>query len=48
MDPLSAATQVPADLSAVTEPNGDIYLRFSDGREAEFGVIGVIVRGSVL
>jgi len=42
MDTLSAVKQVPADLSAVIEPNGDIYLRFTDGREAEFDVVGVI------
>lgn len=39
---LSSATQIPANLAAVTEPNGDIYLRYADGEEAEFAVIGVI------
>lgn len=42
MDALSRATQVPADLSAVTEANGDIYLQYANGKEAEFGVIGVV------
>ena len=42
MDALSRAIQLPADLSAITEVNGDIYLRHGDGREAEFGVIGVV------
>ena len=42
MDALSGVKQVPADLSAVTEPSGDIYLRYADGKEAEFGVVGVI------
>lgn len=42
MDALSRVIQVPANLSAVTEANGDIYLRYSNGKEAEFGVIGVV------
>ena len=42
MELLSRAVQVPADLSAVVEANDDIYLRYADGREAEFGVIGVV------
>lgn len=39
---LSTANPVPVDLSAVTETNGDIYLRFGNGDEVEFTVIGVI------
>lgn len=42
MNPLSAATQVPAGLSTSAEENSDIYLRYADGEEAEFTVIGVI------
>ena len=40
--PLSSAVEIPVDLSTVEEPNGDIYLRYSEGKEAEFGLIGVI------
>ena len=39
---LSAAKEIPPDLSANVEANGDIYLRYSTGEEAEFSVIGVI------
>jgi len=42
MVPLSALKEIPPDLSAVVEANGDVYLRYSNGEEAEFAVIGVV------
>jgi len=45
---LSAAKTIPPNLSAVAEPNGDIYLRYSGGEEAEFAVIGVVCGESVV
>ena len=38
---LSALKKIP-DLSAVVEVNRDVYLRYSNGEEAEFAVIGVV------
>jgi len=45
---LSAAIQAPAELSASTEANGDIYLRGADGEEAEFTVIGILCGESLV
>ena len=38
---------LPESLSAVPQPNGDIFLRYSNGEEAHFDVIGMVV-GSCL
>lgn len=41
--PLADFKKLPEDLFAVPEPNGDIFLRYSSGEEAQFDVIGVVV-----
>lgn len=43
MCPLADFKTLPEDLLAVPLPNGDIALRYPDGQEASFNVIGVIV-----
>lgn len=45
--PLCDFKSLPDDLSAVPQANGDIVLRYSNGQEATFDVIGVII-GSCL
>jgi len=41
--PLADFKALPEDLSSVPEPNGDVFLRYSSGAEAEFDVIGMVV-----
>lgn len=45
---LSALKEIPPDLSAVVEANGDVYLRYLNGEEAEFAVIGVVCGACLL
>ena len=41
--PLSNFKTLPKDLFAVPQPNGDIFLRYSNGQEAQFDVIGMVI-----
>lgn len=41
--PLANFKVLPENLFAIPLPNGDISLRYSDGQEAFFDVVGVIV-----
>jgi len=41
--PLADFKALPENLYAIPQPNGDVFLRYSSGEEAEFDVIGIVV-----
>ena len=45
--PLAKFKSLPEDLFAVAQSNDDIFLQYSNGEEAQFDVIGMII-GSCL
>ena len=43
LSPLSSFRSLPANLFALTQPNGDVILHYGGGEEADFDVIGMVI-----